>query len=301
MATGRYPWLTYKPGKRNTTIKRPMYRKTLIIAMLFMCYSCFLKGQQIQAVRSEVKDEKILVHYVIRDGSLTDYFSISLYVSTDGGKTFTGPLREVKGDAGEGIRRGTKIIVWDALKEMPFLEDTITFQVRALKQPVKKKFFVTWEGNTITWLGLRAGMLGKIGFYVEFRGNPDALKKSSFTCNDGVLTDYNVPGYYSYTGKNGYSAFSVLGGINWQVVPDLYIYGGAGYGKENYLVQVDQFNYDNSAAFGKAYAKYTGYCTSGLEIDAGLMYRVKWFLVSAGATTLNFNLFNWTAGIGVTF
>jgi len=278
-----------------------MHKKILIVVVLFTYYSGFLKAQQIKEVRSEVKEEKILVHYLIRGGSLTDYFSISLYVSTDGGKTFTGPLREVKGDAGEGIRRGTKTIVWDALKEMPYLEDTVTFQVKAIKQPVKKKFFVIWEGNTITWLGLRAGMLGKVGFYAEFRGNPDAFKKSSFSCNDGVLTDYNVPGYYTYTGKNGYSAFSILGGITWQVIPDLFIYGGAGFGKENYLVQIDQFNYENSASFGQAYAKYNGYCTSGLEIDAGLMYRVKWFLVSAGGTILNFGLLNWTAGIGVTF
>jgi hypothetical protein len=269
-----------------------------------MCYSCFLKAQVIQDVRSEVKDEKILVHYVIRYGSLTDYFSVSLYVSSDGGKTFTGPLREVKGDAGEGIRKGAKTIVWDALKEMPFIEDTLTFRVRAVKQPVKKKFFVTLEGNTITWLGLRAGMLGKTGFYAEIRGNPDAFKKSSFTCNNGILTDYNVPGYYSFTGKNGYSAFSVLGGITWQAVPNLFFYYGVGYGKENYLVQINQFSYGNSTAFGKAYAKYTGYCTSGFEIDLGLIYRVKWFLVSAGATNLSYgssNLFNWTAGIGVTF
>jgi hypothetical protein len=278
-----------------------MYRKILITAMLILCHSCFLRAQQVQEVRSEVRDEKIVVHYVIRGGSQIDYYSISLYVSSDGGKTFTGPLREVKGDAGEGIRKGDKTIVWDALKEMPFIEDTLTFQVRAVKQPVKKKYFVSLVGNTVTWLGLRGGMTGKIGFYAEIRGNPDAFKKSSFTCSDGILTDYSVPGYYSFTGKNGYAAFSVLGGINWQAVPDLFIYGGAGYGKENYLVQVDQFDYGNSTSYGQAYAKYTGYCTSGVEIDAGVMYRVKWLLLSAGATTLNFSLFNWTAGIGVTF
>jgi hypothetical protein len=184
---------------------------------------------------------------------------------------------------------------------MPFIEDTLTFQVRAVKQPIKKKFFITLEGNTITWLGLRAGMVGKIGFYAEFRGNPDAFKKSSFTCNDGILIDYNVPGYYSFTGKNGYSAFSVLGGITWQVVPNLFFYYGAGYCKENYLVQIDQFNYDNPLPYSQAYAKYTGYCTSGLEFDLGLIYRVKWLLVSAGYTGMSQYAINWTAGIGVTF
>jgi hypothetical protein len=85
-----------------------MYRKILIIAVLIMCYSCFLKAQQIQDVRSEVRDEKIVVHYVIRGGSLIDYYSISLYVSTDGGKTFTGPLREVKVMPARGYARGSK-------------------------------------------------------------------------------------------------------------------------------------------------------------------------------------------------
>ena len=239
-----------------------MRKEFIIIAVLFLCCSCFLNAQQVRDVRSEVKDEKVVVHYVISGGSPIDYFSISLFVSRDGGKTFKGPLKAVEGDAGEGIRRGARTIVWDALKEMPFIEDTLIFQVRAMKQPVKKKFFITWEANTITWLGLRAGMTGKFGFYAEFRGNPDAFNKSSFTCKDGILTDYNLPGYYTYTGKNGYSAFSVLGGITWQMVPNLFFYFGAGYGKEYYMVQIDQFNYDNPLAYSKSYAKYDGYCIS---------------------------------------
>ena len=93
------------------------------------------------------------------------------------GKNFYRSAQGSKSDAGEGIRRGAKTIVWDALKEMPFIEDTMTFQVRAVKQPVKKKFFVTLEGNTITWLGLRAGMLGKSVFMLNSEGTRMLLKK----------------------------------------------------------------------------------------------------------------------------
>jgi hypothetical protein len=266
-----------------------------------MICSVLLRAQQIQEVKSEVKDQKVLVHYVIKGGSLADHFSITLYESNDGGSTYTGPLKEVKGDAGTGIRLGKRTIIWDALKEMPYLGDSVMFQVKALKQPVKEKFFITLEGNSITWLGLRAGTLGKIGFYAEARGNPDAFKAGSFNYSGGVISDYSLPGYYTFTGKNGYSAFSLIGGLNWQFIPNLFLNGGAGYGKQNYLVQIDKFSYSGDGSFTKAYAKYKGYCFSGLEFDAGLMYRLKWFLLSAGVTTINLQIFNWTAGAGVTF
>ena len=278
-----------------------MYKKVVISFILFICYSNFLMAQQIEGVRSEVKDDKILVHFVINGGSLTDNFDISLYESSDGGKTFIGPLKEVKGDAGTGIRKGSRTIIWDALKEMPLLSDTMVFQVRAVKEHVKRKFFIIWEGNSVTWIGLRAGMLGKVGFYYEFRANPNAFLKSSFTYNNGVITDYYPEGYYTFSGKNGYSAVSAVAGINWQIIPDLYINAGAGFGKENYLVQIDQFEYGNSWTGSQAYAKYMGYCFSGLEIDAGLMYKLKWIIFSAGVTTISFNTYNWTAGIGVAF
>ena len=276
--------------------------KTVIISVLVFLYcSGFLTAQEIKEVWSEVKEDKILVHYIITGGSFTDRFNISLYASRDGGKSFEGPLKEVTGDDGRDVQRGARTIVWNALKEHPFTEESMIFEVRGEKQPVKKSFFISYVGNSTTWLGLRAGMLAKIGFYAEIRGNTDAFKKSSFTYRDGSIIDYNQPGYYEFTGKNGYSALSIVGGVNWQVVPDLFIFGGAGFGKENYLLHIDHYAYNQQGTNGQAYAKYDGYCVSGLEIDAGLMYRLKWFLITAGATTINFKSFNWTAGAGVTF
>ena len=278
-----------------------MVNKIIFAGLLLIFWSGFLGAQQITEVRPEVKDDRVLVHYVITGGSFTDRFSVALFVSRDGGNTFEGPLKEVAGDTGKNVQRGSHTIQWDALKEMPFVDESLVFDVRGQKQPVKKSFFISYVGNPVTWLGLRAGMLAKVGFYVEFRANQDAFRKSSFTWKDGSITDYYPAGYYEFTGNNGYSAFSILGGVNWQVIPDLFVYGGFGYGKENYLMQINQFSYNTSASFSQAYVKYDGYFTSGLEIDAGLMYRVKWLLFSAGVTTISFSSFNWTAGAGITF
>lgn len=275
--------------------------RIVISGLLFLFASSMALGQGIRDVWAEVSEGKVLVHYVIEGGSFTDRYNISLYVSRDGGTTFEGPMQQVTGDAGKDVNRGSCVIIWDALKEMPFTEESLVFDVRGEKHPASHPFFIGYIANPITWMGIRAGILGKIGVYAELRGNLDAFRKSDLTCNEGIITDYSADGYYTFNGTNGWSAFSAVGGVTWQVIPNLYLYGGLGYGKQNYLVQVDQYTYSASEPFGKLYAKYDGYCVSGMEADAGAMYRIKWFLVSAGLTTIKFKSVYWTAGVGVTF
>jgi len=274
-------------------------KKLLLSVGCFAAFSGMVVAQVISSVKSTVQVDKVLIQYELSGGHSTDYFSISLYVSRDGGKTFEGPLKEVTGDIGRDIRKGTHSIVWDALKEIPFTEESMVFDVRGERQPVKKSVYLMLTGNSTTWIGLRAGILGKVGFYAEMRANPDAFKNSDYTYKDGILTDYTPAGYYEFTGKSGYSAFSVLGGVNWQVIDNLFVYAGAGYGKENWLVQVEQFTYDGSSPYKVTYAKCDGYSNAGPEVDAGVMYRVKWFIASAGATTIRFKTFNWTVGVGI--
>ena len=104
-----------------------------------------------------------------------------------------------------------------------------------------------------------------------------------------------------FTGKGGYSAFSGLAGVIYQPAKLFYLYLGAGYGKENYLMKIDKYSYDSEMKTGSAYVKYDGYCTSGLEFDLGAMIKIKWLLLSAGGTMLNFKSLNMTAGAGVVF
>jgi hypothetical protein len=57
---------------------------------------------------------------------------ISLFVSTDDGKTWQGPLKKVSGDAGPKIVSGNHSITWNVLEEFEELRgDKIKFQVRA--------------------------------------------------------------------------------------------------------------------------------------------------------------------------
>ena len=210
-------------------------------------------------------------------------------------------MKQVTGDAGKDVKRGSCTIIWDAMKEMPFTIESLVFDVRGEKHPASHPLFVSYVANPITWMGLRVGLLGKVGVYVEVRGNMHSFRKSSYTCADGTITGYYEDGYYTFNGNNGWSAFSVVGGATWQIVPNLHLYGGIGYGKENYQVEIDQYRYSVPTPYSTSIANYDGYCISGFEADAGAMYRMKWFLVSAGLTTINMKSFYWTAGVGVTF
>ena len=272
----------------------------VLISCLFLIPAA-LHAQEVRNVTSEVKEGMIRVHYTLA-GKFYQNFAVSLYVSRDGGKTFKGPLNEVTGDVGRNIKRGNKSVTWDVIREMPMVEETLVFDVRAeiTGEKPKSSFFIQYVANPTTYIGLRAGMLGIVGFYGEVRGNLKALQSARYTYKDGVV-EFNQAGYFVFSEKNGYSAFSALAGITWQPARNFFLYLGAGYGKEDYLLSLDTYSYEGDVKTGSEYAKYDGYSNSGVEVDLGLMLRFKWFLLSAGGTALNFKSFNFTAGIGVVF
>lgn len=271
------------------------------LVFLFFLFISGANAQYVKDVTSIVKDGKVQVQYTL-DAKFYNEFNVSLYVSRDNGQTFEGPLKEVSGDIGKVITKGVKAIVWDAMKEMPFVSETLIFDIRAeiLTNKPKKSFFLMYVGNITTYFGLRAGMLGRVGFYIELRGNLMTFNSGKYNYKDSTV-NYNQPGYYNFTGSNGYAAFSALAGINYQPVKNLFIYLGAGYGKEDYLMKIDEFNYDGDVKTGSVYVKYNKYSNSGAEINLGAMYRIKWFIMSAGGTMISFKTFNWTAGIGISF
>ena len=262
-------------------------------------------AQKVSNIKATVSEDKILISYSVSGLKFNENLNISLYVSRDGGNTYQGPLKEVSGDIGEGIKEGNFKIYWDALKEMPFTDEELIFDVRAEKiiKEIKKSFFVSYSGNEMTPLGLRFGTIGKIGWYVEGRINLKPFESSQYKFNEGdvIIPDYNKQGYYEFTGNNNYSAMSACAGITFQPTWNFFIYGGVGYGKEEYLMEIDEYSYDNNSNTGNALVKNKDHSYTGFEIDAGLIYRLGKFIISGGATTIIFETFGWTAGVGVSF
>lgn len=99
---------------------------TMTCILSLACLSQVMAQQVLVKILRPVLDpatEKIIVPYQLSETQnhrLT--YDLDLYYSTNQGKSYIGPLRQVSGDVGTGITPGaTKQIVWDFLLEAPEL------------------------------------------------------------------------------------------------------------------------------------------------------------------------------------
>jgi hypothetical protein len=136
------------------------YRMYLLLSFSLLALSC--GGQHLELKYSEFKDNKLLVHYSLRDSVIGRNFTIRLYTSKD---NFLNPLEKVSGDIGLEVKPGPdKTISWDATDELgttfdgkvsleirgkvfiPFINTESINQHKVYKR--KRKYNLTWTGGT---------------------------------------------------------------------------------------------------------------------------------------------------------
>ena len=102
-----------------------------IFIVLFLFPLC-LRAQQITNVSAMQAGKNIIVSYDL-SGKQGQTFTVSLFVSENGGSTWQGPLNSVTGDKGQGINPGTgKRIIWNVLQDRDKLQGSaIAFKIRA--------------------------------------------------------------------------------------------------------------------------------------------------------------------------
>ena len=250
-------------------------KKLTIITVISLIFSISCFTQNISGVNARVdNNNQVVINYNVSDIKLGQILIVSLYISNDDGNTYTGPLKNVSGDISDVSQNGKYQIIWDFQKERNLLEEDLIFDVRA-RIKVKKSFFVSYIGNSPTYLGLRLGLIGRVGWYIEGRGNLLSKETASYDIEDGMITNFNKPGYYEFTNDKGWSAYSFLVGLNYQFIKNLYLYGGIGYGKEEYLYKINEFQYEDDLKTSESWAKDIEHSVTGVEIDIGIMYRYK--------------------------
>lgn len=278
--------------------------KKQILILLFLGLALTSSAQSVSDIQVRVSGDKILVGYTISGLKYyQDISSIDFYVSRDGGQTFEGPLKEISGDTGPGLRNGKYVMAWEVLREMPFTSEELVFDIRLsiTEKERKKSFMISLVGNATTPLGLRIGQLGKIGWYAEFRSSLSPFTPTDYTYENKTIPGYDKPGYYEFNGNKGYSAWSAVGGVTFQAGWTVFFYVGVGYGVENYMYEIDEYTYEPDTKTGTAWVKDTEYSTSGFELDAGMILKFNKFIISGGATSINFKTINWLLSVGVAF
>jgi hypothetical protein len=276
-----------------------MNRIYLVVLLLGLQVS--LTGQNVQILRTQAVGEQIEINYAITNVGLYQSITAELFVSFDGGESFIGPLKEVVGDLGPGLKNGRHLLKWDALREIPFTNEELVFEIRLDVQdiPDRKAFMVSITGNQLTPIGLRIGQLGRVGWYLEGRCGMHPFLEPSFTYSNSEIIDFNQPGYLVLNQNNHFAAWSVIGGLTLQPAWNLFVYAGAGYGRQDYLLGVNEHAYDGDRLIRQSYALYKEESQHGIEMDTGLIYRIGKVVLSAGAFSINFRTIFWNVGIGV--
>jgi uncharacterized protein (TIGR02145 family) len=102
--------------------------KHILLVFLFF-QSITTHAQKVSNVSFRQEQSNIVISYDLETKTLCE---ISLFVSSDDGKTWLGPLKKVTGDVGDKISSGNQSITWNVLEEFEELRgDKIKFQVRA--------------------------------------------------------------------------------------------------------------------------------------------------------------------------
>lgn len=271
-----------------------------IFFLLAFLISFSVKAQRITNVQATVNDDKVLIGYQIKGLECQQSIeSINFYVSKDGGTKFIGPLNEISGDTEPGLRNGKYIVAWEALKEMPFSEERLIFDVRADINEMRRKraIMLSYIGNTTTPLGGRIGQLGKVSWYLEGRFSTLLNQPTQYSYSGSTIENYPDENYEK-AGEEGWKAFSAIIGTTIQTDCNFFINVGIGFSSEKYIQKFDETNSDGKWV-GSVWAIDDSKTMQGLEMDGGLIFRYKKLIISGGITILNLERYNWTAGLGI--
>lgn len=137
--------------------------------------------------------------------------------------------------------------------------------------------------------GFTIGRVKKVGWYVSAMSNFnfDAMG-ASLECDEIGRIDGEAA---YYTGETTTTRLSVVGGMAFKVAKPLCLKVGLGYG-------IRQLAWHDNKDH---WVKNTGYSTSGLDYNAGVMLMLGGFNISADVVTTDFNYMELKLGIGFSF
>jgi sulfatase modifying factor 1 len=122
---------------------------SILLITLFICKSAFSQQIQVKNVAPNQSGSDILINFDLVGAAENDLFNITLLVSTDGGTTYSNPLKKVSGNVGFLQKGGIgKQIKWNVLEEVSQLtaENTV-FKVKIEMVPEFARNLVFIEGE----------------------------------------------------------------------------------------------------------------------------------------------------------
>lgn len=145
------------------------------------------------------------------------------------------------------------------------------------------------------------GNVKKTGWYIKGKFNLNSISKTNYECNETALLNYfTTDTYYKFNGKVKDSRLGATAGFVFGP-RNLMLYIGGGYGIRNLQWGIDEYSYLSGTKTSENWAKYTDKNVEGAEVEGGLLLRLSFINIIAGASAVNFKYFDAHAGIGFNF
>ncbi|MBL7906182.1 MAG: hypothetical protein JNL22_14250 [Bacteroidales bacterium] len=181
-------------------------KQILIVFLLSLTLNWISIAQSVSNLRFEQSGKMIEVFYDLA-GKVDETFTVKLFCSQDGGKTWGTALKYVTGAVGENVAQGYgKKISWDVLKERDKLMGEINFKIEATSRSYCQRFIVTHNAGSVA-------PVTKTVTYAVVETDLSGAKKCWITQNLGAdrqatsATDATEPSagwYWQFNRKQGY-------------------------------------------------------------------------------------------------
>ena len=105
-------------------------KKYILAVLLLFSGLTSVFAQEVKNIRVSQTGSRVNVLFDLAETAKT--YKVDLFVTTDDGKTWIGPLKSVSGDVGNNVPFGyNRQIIWDIVSEKGFTEGYLQFKVEA--------------------------------------------------------------------------------------------------------------------------------------------------------------------------
>jgi uncharacterized protein (TIGR02145 family) len=118
----------------------------IISCFIFFFFGITINAQKVSNINFIQEQSNIVLSYYLETKAPC---TVSLFISTNGGITWQGPLKKVTGDIGTKIVTGNKNITWNVLEEFDELRgEKIMFEIRAIVDDIETVLIGNQEWTT---------------------------------------------------------------------------------------------------------------------------------------------------------
>jgi len=243
----------------------------LLTVLILTPVDCF--AQRIDNVHPEIAGEKINIYYDLTGIETDQSVIVTVFMSTDGGKTYGEPLKSVSGDVGVVVGPGKgKCIIWDVFEEVDELVSVnVKFKVKAeLLQTKSQSIERTFKLNLNANLGSKRYLESKsYGFNLKgaiylnqlgvgVRGDYYKTFREEINYSD-INGNYPDTGYYWGYAGGAIIEYDLLKNTKYSLYPFIYL----GSAKILYKYNPD-YKQDE-------YFKYSIFGSAGLGFDINIV------------------------------